>query len=53
MGDSRLIEEKYRALADRLDEATLRVWAAGEAQAIGRGGVSTVSRAVGLSRTTI
>ncbi len=48
-----MIEEKYRALADRLDEATLRVWAAVEAQAMGRGGVSTVSRAIGLSRTTI
>ena len=47
------IEVKYRALADRLDEATLRLWAAVEARSLGRGGVSAVARAVGLSRTTI
>jgi hypothetical protein len=40
-------------LASRLDEATLRLWAAAEAQSLGRGGVSTVARAVGLSRTTV
>lgn len=49
----RIITDKYRALAGRLDEATLRLWAAVEARALGRGGVSTVARAVGLSRTTI
>ncbi len=47
------IAVKYRALADRLDEATLRLWAAVEARSLGRGGVSAVARAVGLSRTTI
>jgi len=47
------IEVKYRALADRLDEATLRRWAAVEARSLGRGGVSAVARAVGVSRTTI
>lgn len=51
--EARIITEKYRALAGRLDEATLRLWAAVEARALGRGGVSTVARAVGLSRTTI
>ena len=49
----RIIADKYRALADRLDEATLRLWAAVEARALGRGGVSTVAKAVGMSRTTI
>jgi transposase len=51
--EARIITEKYRALAGRLDEATLRLWAAVEARALGRGGVSTVAQAVGLSRTTI
>lgn len=48
-----MIEEKYRALSGHLDEATLRLWAAVEARALGQGGVSAVARAVGLSRTTI
>jgi transposase len=51
--EARVIEEKYNALADRLDEATLRLWAAVEARTLGRGGVSAVAKAVGLSRTTI
>jgi transposase len=54
MGDeARVIEDKFRALADRLDEATLRLWAAVEARTLGRGGVSVVAKAVGMSRTTI
>ena len=47
------IEAKYQALAGRLDEATLRLWAAVEARSLGRGGVSTVAKAAGLSRTTV
>jgi transposase len=53
MSDVRTIADKYRALAGRLDEATLRLWAAVEARTLGRGGVSTVAKAIGLSRTTI
>jgi hypothetical protein len=53
MDDVEVVEAKYRALADRLDEATLRLWAAAEASSLGRGGVSTVAKAAGLSRTTI
>jgi len=53
MSDVRTIEDKYRALAGRLDEAMLRLWAAVEARTLGRGGVSTVAKATGLSRTTI
>ena len=53
MGVADEIEVKYRALADRLDEAALRRWAAVEARSLGRGGVSAVARAVGVSRTTI
>lgn len=48
-----MIEEKFQALSGRLDEATLRLWAAVEARALGHGGVSTVASAVGMSRTTI
>jgi hypothetical protein len=33
--------------------AKLRLWAAAEARALGRGGVTTVAKASGLSRTTI
>src|ERR1700741_3156280 len=53
MGDPGIIGSKYRALAGRLDEATLRLWAAVEARTPGRGGVSTVAKAIGISRTTI
>ena len=47
------IEAKYQALSGRLDEATLRIWAAAEARSLGRGGVSFIAKATGLSRTTI
>ncbi len=36
-----------------MDERTRRIWAAGEAKAIGWGGISTVATATGMSRTTI
>jgi hypothetical protein len=48
-----VIEEKFRALSSRLDEATLWLWAAVEARTLGHGGVSAVAKASGLSRTTI
>jgi hypothetical protein len=47
------IEAKYRVLSKRLDEASLRMWAAVEARGLGWGGVSAVGKAAGLSRTTI
>ncbi len=53
MDDTATIEAKYKALSGRLDEATLRLWAATEAHSLGRGGVSTVAKAIGMSRTTI
>ncbi len=53
MDDVEVVAAKYQALADRFDEATLRLWAAAEARSLGRGGVSTVAKAAGLSRTTI
>ena len=53
MDASQAIEAKYKALSERLDEATLRLWVATEARSLGRGGVSLVANAVGISRTTI
>lgn len=53
MSDMTTIAAKYQALSARLDEATLRTWAATEARSLGRGGVSLVAKATGLSRTTI
>lgn len=48
-----MIEAKYHALVGHLNETTLRLWLATEANALGRGGVSEVARATGVSRTTI
>jgi len=53
MDTEKMIGEKCQVLSDRLNEATLRIWLATEAQALGRGGVSTAARATGVSRTTI
>ncbi|MBI3156663.1 MAG: hypothetical protein HYZ20_14825 [Burkholderiales bacterium] len=47
------IEAEFKALSPRLDEATLRLWAAAEARSLGRGGVSVVAKVAGLSRTTV
>ena len=53
MIDSLAIEAKYRTLSRRLDEASLRMWAAVEARSLGRGGIGAVGKATGRSRTTI
>jgi len=47
------IAVKYRALAEGLDEAMRRRWAATEARALGRGGATRVSHATGISLPTI
>lgn len=47
------IEGKFQALANELSERARRHWAAVEALALGRGGVSVVSEATGLAHTTI
>src|SRR4051812_48630057 len=47
------IREKYRLLLPEMDERMRRQWAAVEARQWGWGGVSAVSDATGLSRTTI
>lgn len=53
MDQTPAIEAKFKALSPRLDEATLRLWAAAEARSLGRGGVSVVAKVAGLSRTTV
>ena len=53
MTDPRALHEKLDGLWPRLDERGRRLCAASEARQIGRGGISMVSRACGLSRVTI
>jgi DNA-binding phage protein len=53
MGDEEAIREKYAGLGPRLDERQTRLWAAVEARSLGRGGVSLVARATGISRKRI
>ena len=50
---TRTLERKYAVLAPLLDERTRRLWAASEARAIGRGGVTRVAEATGMSRVTV
>jgi transposase len=47
------ITARYEALKPVLDERTRRLVAAAESQAIGKGGISAVSRATGISRPVI
>jgi hypothetical protein len=47
------IAAKFLMLRPLLDERARRVWAAVEARAMGRGGISRVAEATGLSRVTI
>jgi transposase len=49
----RELKKKYDALSPYLDEKTRRLWAAVESTSLGRGGISQVSDATGLSRNTI
>ena len=48
-----LIKQKFETLCSIMDERMRRLWAAAEAQALGRGGITAVAAATGLSRTTI
>src|ERR1700758_5023508 len=47
------IKRKYEAIFPYLNEKGHRLWAAAEALSYDYGGISLVSRATGLSRTTI
>jgi hypothetical protein len=56
MSDNQIIDkikDKYEKLSPYLNEKTRRIWAAVEARSLGWGGISQVSSATGLSRTTI
>jgi hypothetical protein len=56
MQDAQVIERiqtKYRSLGPEMDERLRRQWAAAEAHEVGWGGISAVSAATGMSRTTI
>jgi hypothetical protein len=56
MHDAAAIERigrKFRALTVVMDERMRRQWSASEAIEMGRGGVSCVAKATGMSRTTI
>jgi hypothetical protein len=53
MADEKTIKEKYRKLIPVMTERSKRIWAATEALALGRGGISAVSRATGIHRNTI
>jgi hypothetical protein len=56
MQDAQVIERiqtKYRSLGPEMDERLRRQWAAVESREVGWGGVSAVSQATGMSRTTI
>jgi hypothetical protein len=53
MIDEKAIRSRYEAMQDCLDEAGRRLFAAAEARAGGYGGVSAVSRATRIARSTI
>src|ERR1700751_5501505 len=47
------VRTKYELLRPLMDERMRRQWAASEAMTLKPGGVTTVAKATGLSRTTI
>src|SRR5437762_14207719 len=52
-GTMEAVRTKYQLLQPLMTERLRRQWAAGEAESLGRGGMSLVAQATGLSRTTI
>src|SRR5271156_6464591 len=48
-----IVRAKFEALKPVLDERSRRLWAATEARAIGRGGITRVSEATGITHVTI
>ena len=53
MGDLAGVRTRFRSLERVLDERSRRLLAAAESKAWGRGGISAVSQATGLSRAVI
>jgi hypothetical protein len=48
MPDTEVIAKKFKMLELSLDERQRRLWAATEAMALGRGGITAVSDATGI-----
>jgi len=53
MVDLKQVKNRFRSLQKHLDERTRRLFAAAESEAIGRGGISAVSAAIGIARRVI
>ena len=53
MTEAERLQSKYAVLGPVLDERQCRLWAAAEARALGRGGITLVARATGISRKRI
>lgn len=53
MDDVQRIRAKYEQLRSVMDERVTRLWAASEAQALGRGGIAAVVDATGISKSRI
>jgi hypothetical protein len=51
--DTIAIKSRFEALAPLLNERARRLFVASEARAVGRGGISAVSHATGVARSTI
>ena len=53
MTEQERLQSKYAALGPVLNERECRLWAAAEARALGRGGVTLVAQATGITRKRI
>lgn len=53
MVELKQVKRRFRSLKRHLDERTRRLFAAAESEAIGRGGISAVCAATGISRRVI
>ena len=53
MHDVQGLRKKYEQLRSVMDERVTRLWAASEAQALGRGGIAAVVEATGISKSRI
>lgn len=47
------IKNKYRIISTHLNEKNKRLWVATEAKMLGYGGITILSKATGLARSTI
>ena len=53
MDEAEQVRGQYAALRERLDERALRLWAGSAAQVHGRGGITLVAAATGMSRIRV